>query len=123
MKIAIRFHDNDFGNTFIGVLQFLLNAYKHYGQLPEDKAELAIIINEISVGAYFSYQNQFEYTHGKTIQEEMVRLRKYLNITVDRIMVDGEVDEYLAKTEWNNRETFILDTDLDYDGNNSVYSI
>jgi len=123
MKIAIRFHDNDFDNTFRGILQLLLNAYRHYGRLPEDKEELAIIINEISVGIYLSFQNQFEDTRNRTIKEEMEYMREYLKITSDRIMVDEEVDEYLAKTEWNNSETFILDTDLDYEGNNPIFSV
>jgi hypothetical protein len=36
--------------------------------------------------------------------------------------VNDEVDAYLKSDAFMNSETFILDTDLDYPGNNPVYT-
>ena len=121
MKIAIKFGDNDFYNCFSGVLKTILEAYKWTESLPKDKTHLCKIINEISYGCYLLYQNQFDY-NDEASGELCERTKKYLQITPERILLNEEVDEYLAKVDWDNSETFILDTDLDYKNNNPIYT-
>ena len=120
MKIAIKFGDNDFYNCFSGVLKTILEAHKWTESLPKDKTLLCKIINEISYGCYLLYQNQFKYNEEKS-GELCERTKQYLQITPERILLDKEVDEYLAEVDWDNSETFILDTDLNYENNNPVY--
>ena len=121
MKIAIKFGDNDFYNCFTGVLKTLLEAYKWTDKLPTDKEKLCMIINEISYGCYLLFQNQFSYNDEKT-GELCQRTKQYLMISPNQILVNEEVDAYLKSDAFMNSETFILDTDLDYPGNNPVYT-
>jgi len=55
MQIGIKYNDNDFCNTFYGVLNVLLLSYRHCGGLPTDKINLAIMVNELIVGCYLVY--------------------------------------------------------------------
>jgi hypothetical protein len=121
MKIAIKFGDNDFYNCFTGVLKTLLEAYKWNDKLPVKKDELCIIINEISYGCYLAFQNQFSYNEEKT-GEICQRTKDYLKIKPEQILINEEVVAYLKSDAFMNSETFILDTDLDYPGNNPVYT-
>lgn len=128
-KIAIKFGDNDFGNTFRAVLVFLYDAYK-YDKLPEDKEKLCWLINSLSPIAYVSHQNQWDYNGleiGKTSEtsanSEFLHTKEYLQITPKKILLNEEVDNYikrLGKEPWDNSETFILDTTL---SSNNIYSI
>lgn len=123
MKIAILFGDNDFYFTFTGVLQTLLNATKvGHTALPMEKDKLAIIINELSLGIYLSHQNQFRYKGSDSMEDHIEHIRKYLKIEAKDILVGDEVQKYLMETEWNNGDTFVLDTDLDFNNNNPIYS-
>ena len=126
IRIAIRFGDNDFGNTFYAVLKVLHAAFLHTGHLPEDKDKLCFLINNLSPIMYVTNQNQWEYNGLENAEgtmtgenEEFVRVKKYLQIKPDSILLNDEVDEYVKKG-WDNSETFILDT---YLFNNNVYSI
>jgi len=110
MKIAIKFGDNDFYNTWQGVLKVLREAYIWQKKLPS-KEQLCKIINELSYPCYLLFQNQFEYNeekdgnmHGHTYN--------YLQITEEQILIDKEVEEYWKNTTWDNSETFIMDTSL-----------
>ena len=122
MKIAIKFGDNDFYNCFTGVLRTLLEAYKWNDRLPKDKKQLSIIINEISYGCYLAFQNQFSYNEEKKLNDICERTKEYLQIKPSQILINEEVDAYLKSDEFMNSETFILDTDLDYEGNNPIYT-
>jgi hypothetical protein len=121
MKIAIKFGDNDFYNSFTGVLKTLLEAYKWQDKLPEDKEKLCKIINEISYGCYLLFQNQFSYNEEKS-GELCLRTKEYLQIKSSQILINKEVNEYLTSDAFFNSETFILDTDLNYEGNNPIYT-
>lgn len=121
MKIAIKYGDNDFYNCFTGVLKTILEAYKWQGGMVLDKARLCIIINEISYGCYLLFQNQFSYNEEKS-GEINKRTKDYLQIKPSQILINEEVKAYLESDEFMNSETFILDTDLDYEGNNPVYT-
>lgn len=128
IKIAIIFGDNDFRNTFYGVLNFLYDAFKHTGSLPTDKSKLQFLINSISPICYVSHQNQWKYNGLENVEnnstemnKQFLHIKKYVgNINIENILVNEEVDKYLSETDWNNFETFILDTYLDDD---NVYSV
>lgn len=111
MKIAIKFGDNDFYYTWIGVLNAIYNAGQEgHTAVPIEKAQLLKIINEISVGMYFLYQNQFRYNNGVTTQEHFDHSREYLQITEDQLLIGDEVTDYIIEVEGDdNGETFILD--------------
>ena len=113
MKIGIIFKDNDFHNTFFGVLKVLHESWKHTDRIQNDKKQLCLIINNLSPACYALFQNN----HSEMFKSED---RSYLYISPDKILLNEEVDEYLSKTSWNNHQTFILDTDLH---NNNIYSI
>lgn len=87
MKIAIKFHDSDFTNTFLGVLEVIKKS-----NLPLNKEQLCEIINEISYGVYLVYQEGFEY-------EDRYHIKNYLRIETKNILLHGEVDDYLRETE------------------------
>ena len=117
MQIAIKFGDNDFQATFKGVLAILLDGFEYNNNLPSSKKELVIIINEIIVGVYLSHQNQFEHSHsGKTMDEYIEHIRKYLTIKEKHILLNEEVQQYineeLEESEYGFGDLYILDTDL-----------
>jgi hypothetical protein len=112
MKLAIRFHDNDFHNCFCGVLQVFRDAEeiseesewkRHHAPSNLTKAQICQIINEISLGCYLIHQNRFRYG-----LEHFEHIREYLKITPDRLYLDQEVPEYLDQVNGNNGETFVL---------------
>lgn len=109
MKVAILFGDNDFSNTFIPLLTHLNLAYHHYGKLPEDKETLVKFINELAPNMYLLFQNQDEINGMEWITEG---LKTGLAITVNDILVNNEVDEYLKTMPNDNSSTYILDTDI-----------
>jgi len=119
MKIAIKFGDNDFSSTFIGVLETIFEIYK-YNEVEPTKKQLVKLINEISYGIYIARQHDYkgEVNHF-TAQERKI----YLRINESKILIGKEVDDYLNADVFFNSETFILDTDLDYEGNSATYSI
>lgn len=115
MKIAIRFYDNDFYNTFYGVLEALMNGSFYATRVIKDKKKLCKVINEISYGMYLLYQNPFKRPMNKLTRQE-------LKIKPKDILLDEEVDAFLLEVDgWDNAETFVLDTDLDVDSR--IYSV
>lgn len=129
MKIAVRFGDNDFGNTFYAILRHIYAAFKHHdGKFTKDKDHLAFIINELAPICYLTHQNHFEYNglqnaNGNVATNaEFKHTKKYLQvIKPEDIYIDKEVDDYIVKCDgWDNGETFILDTTV---FNNNVYSL
>lgn len=129
-KIAIKFGDNDFGNTFLPLLAILNASYLHTKYLPKDKKKLCFLINSLSPIAYVLFQNQWEYNGLEDVKngleteknKEFIQTKKYLveEMLPTDILVDKEVDDYLAKHDWDNGETYILDTTL---YNNKIYSL
>lgn len=98
MKVAIKFGDNDYYKSFVGVLEAIKNARS----IPQDKEKICEIVNEISYGMYLLYQNPLE---------EGDNIKQYLQIKPDDILIDDEVEKYLEEFEWNNSETFVFDGD------------
>ena len=57
-------------------------------------------------------------------KEDEEKYYNYLKISADRIYINEEVDIYLAKRLWNdNLESVVIDLNLDYDNNETVYLI
>ena len=121
MKIAIKFGDNDFYNCFYGILETIKNARKWNDNVTENKDELCNIINEISYGLYLLYQNSFEYNEeiNGTLN---AKTKGYLQIRPDQILINEEVVKYLEEVEWDNSDTYIFDSDLDYENNTPIFS-
>lgn len=130
-KIAIKFGDNDFGNTFFGVLQMLFDSFKYSGKLPTDKEKLCFLINELSPIAYITHQNMWEYNGleqatglNTDINKEFLHTKNYLQkITPERILINEEVDTLIKEGDekhFFNGEIFVLDTTL---YNNNIYSL
>ena len=121
MKIAIKFGDNDFYNCFYGVLETIKNARKWNDNVTEDKEKLCNIINEISYGLYLLYQNSFEYNQEKS-GILCSHTKKNLQIKPDQILINEEVSKYLLEVEWDNSDTYIFDSNLDFDNNVPIFS-
>ena len=121
MKIAIKFCDNDFYQCFYGVLETIKNARKWNDKVTMDKDQLCKIINEISYGIYLLYQNSFEYNEEES-GNLSTKTKLYLEITSDQILLNEEVTKYLNETEWDNSETFIFDSTLDYSNNKCIFT-
>ena len=120
-KIAILFHDNDFYNTFVGVLKTLGESIKYMdGKENFDKEKLTLIINDISYSCYLLFQNDWE--SNSKLREKEASLRNYLTIKEKGVLMNEEVDEYKKGTEWDNHETFILEYDS-YREISTVYSM
>jgi hypothetical protein len=112
MKIAIRFGDNDFYNTFKPLMENLYLAYQYNKTLPTNKESLLHTINNLSYGFYLSFQQGHESESTKD----------YLIIDEKKLLLNEEVDLYLKECEefGDNSSTFILDTEL---FNSNVYVI
>ncbi len=132
MKIAIKFGDNDFHSTFRAVLEVLHSAYKYNDSISLDKERLCFMINTLSPILYLTHQNQYRYDGLEKVtdasktdeNEEYKHIKKYLQITPAKILLNNEVTEYCKEVEfWDNAETFILDTDLDFENNSPIYSV
>ena len=118
MKIAIKFGDNDFINTFSPLMDTLFKSYVYHNSLPDNKPQLLKLINSVSFGFYMMFQNRFEYDN---LNDENEHTRKYLQIDENKLLLNEEVDAYLAEVgAGDNYSTFIIDTDL---YNNNVYII
>lgn len=122
MKLAIKFFDNDFGNTFKHALNALFIPYACLG----GKREIPLKYKEESPNEFKPYVLQFinEVSYGCYLinGEEKEGLREYLKIKLPQIYMDNEVFQVL-QTEGNNLngEIVIFDSDLDYSGNDCIY--
>lgn len=114
MKIAIKFGDNDFINTFNPLMTLLFEAFKHTERLPTDKKVLLRLINNISFTFYMLFQSR----------NYMSEDKEYLQLDETMLLLNEEVDEYLKSLEdyggFDDSSTFILDTEL---YNNNVYIV
>ena len=127
MKIAIRFGDNDFHSTFFGVLKTINEGLKYnsgcYDELKIEANEqiretLTIIINELSLGCYLSWQ------HGNRIITDDKRkyYKEYLTITKNLVYINEEVDSFMSEHSDHNGAFFVLDSNLDHKNNEPIYS-
>lgn len=47
--------------------------------------------------------------------------KEYIKIKTADLLINEEVDEYSKLTGQHNSDTYVLDTDLDFEGNSAVY--
>ena len=118
MKIAIVTSDNDFNNTWYGVLTFINQAYiwtnGNCMKLP--RAELEATIHGLAPHAYLCFQSRHPREH------DITHTLDYIKNMVRQILIDKEVDEYIIKNASNgNCEVTILDTDLNYENSRPIY--
>jgi hypothetical protein len=121
-KIAIKTGDNDFYSSMIGVLGILKDAIEWRGSrgYPRDKKVLAIIIRALLKACYMSHQNV------GGVEYESNNINEYLDdlIREDKIFLDSEVDDFLRDHSGTiDADFFVLDLDLDYEGNEPIYII
>ena len=128
MKLAIVFGDNDFVNTFNGVLKSIFEIYLYDPTLNLDKDRLCWIINKLSPVFYIARQADWESGQGSGLvspqdlinDKDFLITENHVMIHPSQILLNEEVDKYLEQIAWNNGETFILDTSLH---TNNIYSI
>jgi hypothetical protein len=119
MKIALRYHDNDFLNTFMGVMRTILIFYRFEKIFPFTKEQLLDMINHMSYAHYRLYQNKY-----RDVGHPDTHIETYLQLQITDVLIGPEVDAYiLSCNSWDNSETVILDTDLDYPGSDPIYLI
>lgn len=105
-KLAIKFHDNDFYYTFQSVLQILSESPWFDDRVSQTKQWWADRINELSTPCEHLFQARVDLV--KLGYEDSTPSRgNYLKITAKDILLNEEVDEYLAETEWDNGETHV----------------
>lgn len=107
-KIGIKFHDNDFYVTFTSLLYMLYEANKESKDLTSDKTKLAFIINSAIYGCYAVFQNRCRYGEEKDLLDNK-RLKEYLTITPNDIIIDSEIDAHLNSDTFWNGEFFWID--------------
>lgn len=87
-SIAIVFGDNDFGITFMNLLDTIKNVLLHDDTIPEDVLET--IIRKGILFHYIAFQNRYQYKHDKTFEEEFTRIGEYLSGI--KILFDGHAE-------------------------------
>jgi hypothetical protein len=108
-RIGIRFNDNDFYFTFAGVLNSFAYAYKDTCRPYEiealTKAQITIIINELSYGMFMLQQDRFRQNNDSWDP------KKYLTIKEDQIYLDEEIDDFQQELGdgWYNGEFYWVD--------------
>lgn len=109
MIVAIRIGDNDFWSTYEGVLRILLDAHR-WGTLDlTDKKRVIEMINLLVQPCYLLFQGVGDHT-------------EYLSVTEDSMLWSYEDIQQIDKLYGFNGDVHVLDTDLDFDGNNPVYT-
>jgi hypothetical protein len=126
-KLGIYFGDNDFGATFLPLLNsFICKTTTRVGsmvldfnvKLPNDRVLICEIINNLSPMYYVLTQNQFEYnglkksfeTKDFESVEDFRSTSNYLMIKPAHLYVDDEVDEFINnKDNFRNGEFFYVD--------------
>ena len=105
MNIGIRFGDNDFYNTFEPFFENII----HKLEFEPTREQVVALFNATAYGIYLAFQNRFEYTH----QGDPENIIKYLRIAKESVYIGQEVEDFLAKTDWDNGEFFYsLDGDF-----------
>jgi hypothetical protein len=104
-KLGIRFHDNDFGMTFVQALTLLLKVYRESPASFEDitKQDVFKFINELLITSYYfqNLANNYRDNHDH---------REYLKIKEKDLYFDDEIQAYLnEEDQWLNGEFFWID--------------
>jgi methenyltetrahydromethanopterin cyclohydrolase len=78
--LGIYFGDNDYGNTFYGVITMLLAAYKHNPESPvfEDDESLSEVVNALIIPCYRLYQEKYQHDNHEEIFEYLQRSESHI---------------------------------------------
>lgn len=106
--ILVNFGDNDFYKTWLAVLD-------SFASNPElfrikDKKVLAFILSQAAFGMYVMHQNQCRYDGMEKMDEAyIIRMREYLTVTAEQILIGEEVAEFITNCDgWNNSDSFYV---------------
>ena len=102
MRILIRFGDNDFYSTNMAFLNLLRDA-AFKGRFLCSKEQIVDVYNEVAYGLFLLYRGP----------EKKPHLKDYLKISVDRVHLNNEIDEWATKTGQMNGDWFYADLDND----------
>lgn len=117
-KIAIKFGDNDFYNTFIPLLKVFLEAE----YIPNNKEKICYLINLLSYPLYLLNQNSWKY-NGLENEIELgkshhsIHIKEYLRLESNQLLLNEEVDKLIEEGDAMhcfNGEIFVYDVDRDY---------
>lgn len=118
-QLGIRFKDNDFHSTFMGLLSILGDVYEWRGDETSEKRVfnnttskfiLATIINDLSLIAYRLYQ-----AHDIDEDFDDEHYKSYLEIGIDNIYLDKEVQEFIdAHPDGHDGSFFVLDMNVQH---------
>ncbi len=101
-SIAIRFGDNDFGMTFLPLLETVMRALDDWwGEEEFTRADVTRIIND---GVMFHYK-AFQ-CRGNYLEDRLDHLEDYLKVPERKVFINDEADQ--MSMEWNNSETFYI---------------
>lgn len=128
MLIVIRFTDNDFSTTYEAVGEVILQALRQEEFLRKEdrgipvsdmsKDQLVILINGLLGPMYMMYQ------HWTRDNDPIDRIANYLAIKSENIYLDNEGEDFLNDEDvFTNGEVLVVNTDLDFPGNQPVYVI
>lgn len=107
MRIAIKFGDNDFTCVFECVFELLELYFDKDDNVFNNKEQLYLLINSLMFPAYLLKQNKFSYSAEDFKHYEYLR-DLYLKIKgIDNLLINEEVDKYLAENDWDNGEVFV----------------
>jgi hypothetical protein len=109
MKLAIYFGDNDFTTVYIRLAEVIYAAYKEK-DLPS-KEVLSYCVKSMSSGMAHLFQNRNEGLD--------LTLEEYLE---PKVFLYDEVDEFLSN-HCPNSEVVVIDSRLDFPGNNPIYVV
>lgn len=95
-KFAVRFGDNDFYFTLLGIGNAFLTAHteSHPKKVSFTKEQIVKIWNDLAIGMYFLCQNKFTYHHLSSMEEHAQHTKNYLKISVESVYIDDEVDDH-----------------------------
>lgn len=111
-KLGIRFGDNDFYYTCTAFLRVLLpdESFTHHKaqDIKFTKVQVVELFNGLAPALYLLKQNAWRYEPGPDIAG-------YLKITEDKVYLDDEVDQFIAKNRaMQNGEFFAVDFTIGY---------
>lgn len=132
MLIVIRFTDNDFWPTYEAVGKVLLEALRQEEALRKEdsgmplsdmtKDQIAYLVNGLLGPMYMMYQ--FWTRDDDEPVSDSERVGKYLAIKSGDIFLDNEGEDFLNDEDvFTNGEVLVVNTDLDFPGNQPVYVI
>lgn len=99
-NFAIRFGDNDFGDTFENVVRLISEDFTNN----LEKEQLLILINSLVLPCYLLYQNKFA-----SNQFWLEKAQGYMERKITDIFMGDEITPFTAHGHWENGEVVFFD--------------